>query len=144
VRGDYYVRREYARENRLKGSGFFVGGFKPQKNAEREVLYMEYTLEQWKEEGKRRFGADIENWKFVCPKCGRVSTGKEFKDAGAEPSDMYQTCIGRHKGKLAPGGCDWAAFGLFGTLGKGDVVVLPDGKEKDVFAFAENNEGDLM
>ena len=105
---------------------------------------MKYTLIEWREEGNRRFGDDIEDWKFVCPACGRVNTGQEFKDLGATPDDSYTTCIGRHNGKgVTPNksdpkyGCDWAAFGLFGTMGKGDIVVTDDGKETHIFAFAE-------
>ena len=110
---------------------------------------MKYTLSEWKAEGKRRFGGNFEDWKFVCPACGRVNTGREFKDFGAQPKDMYQTCIGRYNGKGISGlkhdkndpapefGCDWAAFGLFGTLNSGDVVVADDGKETAVFSFAE-------
>lgn len=70
----------------------------------------EYTKEQWLEEGKKRFGDDFESWKFVCPKCGNIAGGFEFKNAGAEINSIYTECIGRHvKGK----GCDWAAYGLF-------------------------------
>lgn len=34
-------------------------------------------------------------------------------------------------------GCDWASFGLFGALGKGDIVVDEDGSEIEVFKMAE-------
>lgn len=102
------------------------------------------TLEEWQSEGKRRFGDDFKNWKFKCPACGHVASGQDFKDAGADPDDMYQTCIGRHNGKGADGmrgkdngyGCNWAAFGLFGNLGKGRIVVN-EGEEIQVFDFAE-------
>jgi hypothetical protein len=33
-------------------------------------------------------------------------------------------------------GCDWAAYGLFQTLGKGRVVIAEDGSEVPVFDFA--------
>lgn len=100
------------------------------------------TLEEWTEEGKRLFG-DYVNWKFVCPACGRISTGQEFKDLGCDPNEMYQCCIGRHNGNMRPSkkaedgnGCDWCAFGLLRTLGKGRIVIAPDGKEIEVFDFA--------
>ena len=90
-----------------------------------------FTLEEWQAEGKRRYGENIEDWKFKCPHCGNIASGKEFKDAGAEPNDMYQTCIGRHtKGK----GCDWAAFGLFDIC---KVHVKSGDKEIPVFEFGE-------
>jgi len=109
---------------------------------------MRYTLDEWREEGERRFGGDIDNWAFDCPKCGRTSAVREFKEAGAGPDDAYSTCIGRHNGKGLDGygcgegskpehGCNWAAFGLFGTLGKGDKVVNEAGEEVEVFRFAE-------
>lgn len=65
---------------------------------------------------------------FVCPRCGREQTIREFKEHGIEPHHAYKDCIGRH----VPGvGCDWASYGLLGTLGKGRLV---DGIE--VFNFA--------
>jgi len=104
-----------------------------------------YTLQEWHAEGKRRFGDDYKNWRFVCPACGRINVGYEFNEAGAEPNDMYATCIGRHNGKgekplkgnETPNGCDWAAFGLLKTLGKGNIVISDDGNETEVFAFEE-------
>lgn len=103
---------------------------------------MQYTLKEWKAELKRRFGDNIEDYKFVCPACEKVSSGGEFKKAGAEPDDIYQNCIGRFTGKKAAkddskDGCNWAAYGLFGTFGKGDVVITEDGEKVAVFKMAE-------
>jgi hypothetical protein len=103
------------------------------------------TLEEWRTEATELFGPDPVNWKFVCPACGRVNTGREFKDFGADPNEMYQSCIGRVNGKMNPPteevkaageGCNWAAFGLFGTLDKGRIVIADDGDEVEVFDFA--------
>lgn len=68
------------------------------------------TVADWRSEGVRRFGEHFVNWKFKCPRCGRVNTGQEFKDAGAEPNSMYCECIGRYDKTK---GCDWAAYGFF-------------------------------
>jgi hypothetical protein len=99
------------------------------------------TLKEWLDEGKERFGEDFTKWKFKCPACGHINTGQEFKDAGADPNDMYVNCIGRFTGKGSPqkgdsSGCNWAAYGLFGTLCKGRIVIK-EGKEIEVFDFAE-------
>jgi hypothetical protein len=103
------------------------------------------TLEEWRAEATSLFGPDPVNWKFVCPACGRVNTGQEFKDLGADPNEMYQSCIGRVNGKMNPPtdavkasgeGCNWAAFGLLKTLGKGRIVITDDGYEVQVFDFA--------
>lgn len=68
------------------------------------------TAAEWLAEGERLFGPDYTKWRFKCPHCGRVTTGQEFKDAGADTDDIYNNCIGRFdKSK----GCDWAAYGLF-------------------------------
>jgi hypothetical protein len=99
-----------------------------------------YTQKEWLNELRNRFGKDTKNWAFVCPACGKVSTVQEFLDAGADVNDSYQSCIGRFTGKGSPkegqDGCNWAAYGLFGTCGKGDTVISEDGKEIDVFAMA--------
>ncbi len=111
---------------------------------------MKYTLKEWQDEGKRRFGESFEDWRFVCPACGRINIGREYKAFGADPNDIYRTCIGRHNGNMRPAsagakndgqGCDWAAFGLLGTLGKGNTVITEDGKSSEVFAFAEATTG---
>lgn len=106
---------------------------------------MKYTHQEWLAELEKRFGDNNLNWAFVCPACGKVSTFREFKDAGAKLNDAYQTCIGRHTGKGSPTkdskeGCNWCAYGLFGTLGKGDVVVTEAGKEIQVFSMATKSE----
>lgn len=86
-----------------------------------------YTADEWRAEGRKRFGRGPESWRFICPKCGRVNAGQEFKDAGAEPSAMYQECIGRYDKTK---GCNWAAYGLF-DICKVHVDGVP------VFEFAE-------
>ena len=94
---------------------------------------MEYTVNEWQQELSRRFGPRCEDYKFICPHCGRINQGSEFFEAGAKTDDIAQCCIGR----FAKGtGCDWAAYGLFGTLQRGDVVIMPDGKRRMVFAMA--------
>lgn len=96
------------------------------------------TLKEWREEATKRFGKDANNWAFKCPHCGRINTVKEFTEAGADGSSSpYQECIGRYKKGY---GCDWAAYGLFGNLGKGRVVVTPEGKEIEVFDFADKED----
>lgn len=106
-----------------------------------QELSITYTLEQWQQEGTRRFGEDKMNWKFVCPACGRITSVKEMVEAGAEPDDAVQKCMGRINGKGGPwgkdtgDGCNWAAYGLFKCMGKG-AVVLKEGREVDVFQFA--------
>lgn len=103
-----------------------------------------YTLKEWLEEGEKRFGPDKLKWAFKCPACGKVSTIQEFKNAGAEPNDAYQKCIGRFTGKGAPiinskDGCNWAAFGLLGTLNGGAKVITENGDSVNVFDFAETD-----
>jgi len=92
------------------------------------------SREEWLTEGKNKFGDNFLNWKFKCPRCGRINSVKEFKDAGADRPDRAATnCIGRYDRNK---GCDWAAYGLLGTLGKGRIVTLNNGEEVEVFDFA--------
>lgn len=89
------------------------------------------TAEAWRAEAERRFRSPyMEDWKFKCPRCGRVNIGKEFRDAGASPEAPYKECIGRYDKTK---GCDWAAYGLF-DICTTEVAGQP------VFDFAE--EGD--
>jgi len=101
---------------------------------------MKYTKKEWLAELENRFGKDQKNWAFVCPACGKISTVKEFNDVGANVNNAFQECIGRYTGKEAPtkenkGGCNWAAYGLFGTLTGGDIVTAEDGNGKGFSVF---------
>ena len=85
------------------------------------------SLDAWKAEGERRFGADIRKWKFKCPMCGHVAAVEDFvKLKVKDPANSaYEECIGRYTGKGSPkkgdsSGCNWAAYGLFG-IPKGGV-----------------------
>ena len=54
------------------------------------------TKDEWIAEGTRLFGDDMTQWKFVCPNCGGVQTGQDFRDRGIEPKGkVYFSCIGR-------------------------------------------------
>lgn len=100
------------------------------------------------EEGKRLFGPDPLDWRFQCPICGRVYTAREHMEAGSSgPNSAYQECIGRYlkAGPFDPkkgneNGCDWCAFGLFGTVGKGLIVEAEDGSVVEAFRFAEGEQ----
>lgn len=109
------------------------------------------TLKEWLKRGKELYGEDYSKWKFVCPACGHISKGEDFKAFGADINDAYVECIGRVNGKAESGlnfkegddnsnGCDWAAYGLFGTLGNGIIVINEDNnnKEVEVFKFADD------
>ena len=101
------------------------------------------SVKEWQDEAKRRFGPDMMGWKFRCPMCGHVASVRDFKEAGAKsPNCAYQECIGRYTGKGSPkegddSGCDWCAYGLFGVPREHDPVVADDGKEIDVYPFAD-------
>lgn len=108
------------------------------------------TLVEWNDTAVRRFGTDINNWRFVCPACGKEYSVAEFVAEGGTASESYQSCIGRVNGNIetSPGkgtqnGCNWAAYGLLGTMGKGRQVVAPDGNVIDVFDFAPEHPPDL-
>lgn len=108
-----------------------------------------YSLEEWQAEAARRGQGNILDCPFTCPLCGNVATPRQFQEAGSEPAYAAQMCIGRvtgAKGGLRvkkrrrdpmPQPCDWISGGLFTTLGKGVVVITPEGKEVDAFPFAE-------
>lgn len=102
---------------------------------------------EWLTECRQRFGDDPYLWAFECPNCGDVATGAEFRDALADSevatsAVLGQHCIGRHLGALQVEagrwdgrGCDWVAFGLLGTLGKGRLIDI-DGRVVEAFNFA--------
>lgn len=100
-------------------------------------------LEDWQEEAKSRFGADPAKWAFKCPICGKVATIGDFLALGKDANLAAQECIGRANGTMKPfdgsdnsRGCDWAAYGLFGTIGRGRLIAFSDGHTCEVFEFA--------
>lgn len=104
------------------------------------------AFNDWKAEAERLGNGDTMQTPFECPLCENIATKQMFIDAGAEGYLVAVNCIGRiigAKGGLSskkrpvPQPCDWAAYGLFGTLGKGVIVVMEDGSEHEVFPFGE-------
>lgn len=119
------------------------------------------THEEWLNEAITRFGKDPQDWRFECPFCGNVSSPRDWMDNGESSENAHRAsveCIGRLIGargglregsKRKPDGspeqpCDWAAWGLFGNLGKGPIVVRvvegADGREEretQAFPFAD-------
>lgn len=91
------------------------------------------TLAEWTAERERLFGFSPDSAKFVCPRCGNVASGADFKKLNVEDraNKMYSNCLGRFSDGID---CDWAAYGLFGTMGKGIIVDAGD-KEVEVFDF---------
>ncbi len=90
-------------------------------------------------EARRRFGDDMEQWKFVCPACGHVASVADWRAAGAPEGAIAFSCIGRY----LPGDFDWfrktkpcnyTLGGLF-KMATGIQVNL-DGKPEDFFNFA--------
>lgn len=98
------------------------------------------TLKDWLKEAEDKFVApgsqDRGAIAFQCPRCGGIQTLKDFKDRELDPQLAYQECLGRHDESL---GCNWSAYGLLKTLGKGRIVVH-DGGEMEVFDFAPVEE----
>jgi hypothetical protein len=100
------------------------------------------TYDEWMAEGKRRFGENFHDWKFVCPVCENVAAigdYKQYKHMGAEANSATCECIGRYQGAdgfkpLGQGPCDYALYGLFSLPGM--KVELADGKVINSFAFA--------
>lgn len=105
------------------------------------------SLDAWKAEGERRFGADIRKWKFKCPMCGHVAAVEDFiKLKVKDPANSaYEECIGRYTGKGSPkegdsSGCNWAAYGLLG-IPKGGVFVFTGPEQgAHIFDFAEEDK----
>ena len=101
-------------------------------------------VKDWQNEGRRLFGNDVRKWRFVCPMCGKEYSVGEFMEAGGDgPNSAYQECIGRYlhagppdKEKGNPNGCNWCAYGLFGTAGKGRLIEADDGTIVEAFHFA--------
>lgn len=113
---------------------------------------MTLTLADLRAEGRARFGPDPLDWRFVCPRCGDIASGRHFVTAlvkhprvHQDGSDLQaghvlgQECIGRTLGALDHSepyegrGCNLAAYGLFPGPW---TVQLPGGGEMRCFPLA--------
>lgn len=115
---------EGERENRLANESRTM-----QEQSPRRI-----TFDEWQQEGRERFGKDMKQWRFVCPRCETVQSAQDFIDAGLN-SDVVNTqlafsCIGRH---VSYKGCDWTLGGLF-TIHNLEIV-FPDGGVRPTFEF---------
>jgi len=104
-----------------------------------------YTEQQWADEGRRRFGANMQTWRFVCPVCGHEASVSDWLAAGATEGEVAFSCVGRHrpgaKDAFADGdnslGCTYAGGGLFRM---NPVQVVRDGLPAlCLFAFASSS-----
>jgi len=101
------------------------------------------THAKWVAEGRRLFGPNPDQWRFVCPSCGHVASVRDWKDVGADEGEVAFSCVGRHMDagdaaafKKNGGPCNYAGGGLF-KLNPVEVV-MPDGRTIQSFSFAEN------
>lgn len=104
-----------------------------------------YTVAEWIAEGTRIFGADMLQWRFVCPSCGHIQTAEEFRPygaaAGATANSVTCECIGRYTGAKdafvkGQQPCNYAGYGLFHLSPV--RVIQEDGHETHAFAFADS------
>lgn len=99
------------------------------------------TEEQWRTEGRLRFGPDQLAWKFACPSCGHGASVADYWAAGAPEGAVAFACVGRflpsREDAFQPGRgpCNYTGGGLFRV--NPVMVVRPDGAESYVFDFAE-------
>ena len=110
-----------------------------------------YTYRAWIAEGTRRFGDNMEDWLFVCPVCGHVTSIKDWYSAGAPEGVVAFSCVGRWKGAgqysgEGTGPCNYAGGGLFKlnpvtVITKGDPTIETD-EPLSLFDFAPE-KGDV-
>lgn len=107
-----------------------------------------YTLKEWREKGETLFGKDFKTWQFVCPGCGNVASIQDFINLGQDEENAcnhsYNECISRYTNAGSPQQnkkpCNWAAYGLLGTLGKGIMIEVKEEKEIEIFDFYTNEK----
>lgn len=99
------------------------------------------TVEEWRAEGERLFGPDEMKWRWKCPSCGHVASTADYKAAKLPSSMVGFSCVGRGSegcaeafGGPGSGPCNYAGGGL---IGLNPVTVIADGKEIQMFEFAD-------
>lgn len=107
------------------------------------MAFITMTYAEWTAEATRRFGEHKRAWAFVCPSCGYVATVGDWMDAGASEGEVAFSCVGRRTENPKqigerPGLCNYAGGGLFRL--NPVKVIMPDGVEHNIFAFAPTEE----
>jgi len=97
------------------------------------------TPEQLREECIRNWGKNPLDWKFICPRCHTIQSGRDLVNAGVKDNDVRKyaafSCIGRFSDDV---GCDWSLGGLFRIHEL--EVEYKDGKIIPYFEIAQNTE----
>ena len=113
------------------------------------------SVSEWHEIAIGLFGENAREWRFICPVCHTVQSGKDFIEAGVSKEDTQNSlaieCIGRWlprdktqkafgDGKIKKGkACDYTGRGLFKL--NPIAVLCEDSTVLNVFEFAGlNNE----
>ncbi len=100
------------------------------------------TKTEWEAEGRKRFGDDVLDWKFVCPSCGYVASVRDWVDAAPDTiavgGMIAFSCVGRllnsPQEAFSKGGpCNYAGGGL---IRLNPVEVDDNGTIHHVFDFA--------
>ena len=98
----------------------------------------EMTWSEFMAEGKKRFGENRDEWRFVCIACGHVQSIGDFmrRHPGEKREDVanwiFLSCEGRRDKSV---GCNWALGGL---LHLQERMLVETGTETDkcpVFLF---------
>lgn len=98
------------------------------------------TTHEWNEEGERLFGADRDEWKFICPACQTVASVADYLSLKANPNQIGRQCIGtfvpevREQGNQATAPCNYKADS------SAPIRILDDGESECAFAFAQPEE----
>lgn len=111
--------------------------------------HVEITQAEWMLAGAKRFGDDMQDWRFRCPACKHVTSVADWREACAPVGAIAYSCIGRYLyGGVSdafsgePGPCNYAGGGLIGI--NPVRVLLPDGGTIDVFDFAAQPLADAV
>ncbi|MFA5922348.1 MAG: VVA0879 family protein [Methylococcaceae bacterium] len=80
------------------------------------------TIHAYYDEAIALFGENTQNWKFVCPVCGHITSVADYQDAGAPEGAIAFSCVGRWTSATQTifddssdktGPCDYSGGGLF-------------------------------
>lgn len=98
------------------------------------------TKAEWEDQGTALFGANKNDWRFVCPACGYVQTPTDYRKSHAPRDAIAFSCVGRWRnkarkafGETGPGPCDYAGGGLFSL---NPVCITDHGDGIRIFEFA--------
>jgi hypothetical protein len=143
-----FLRRTKMIEGTKKGRAYLYDAISVLEWCDEEKKHYN-NISEWLDEGAKRFGRDMTNWKFQCPQCKRIYSVGEYPDICGERSKLLRAakkCIDWYRNieLWDEHRCTYHYFNVTENveLAKGGIVVEHNSKQCHFFDYADTELGE--